>query len=104
MAAVGAASPLHLSLIYVGDFKMVLRALLTALMTASFAVAAQAASVASIEGQGSVNRGGGFQPLQVGAQLEPGNRVLAAPGSSVTITFGPNCAIHGARGTKLPSS
>ena len=72
---------------------MILRALLTALLVSGFAAAAQAASVASIEGQGSVNRGGGFGPLQVGAQLEPGDRVLAAPGSSVTITFAPNCAI-----------
>ena len=72
---------------------MFLRALLSAVLAVSLAAAAQAASVSSIEGQGSVSRGGGYQPLQVGAQLEPGNRVLASQGSSVTISFSPTCAI-----------
>ena len=79
--------------IYAGVQKMILRTLFTMVFAVSIAAAAHAAVVDAIEGQGSANSGGGFQPLQVGDQLQPGTRVLAAPGSSVTISFSANCAI-----------
>ncbi len=66
---------------------------MTAVLAVSLAAAAQAASVASIEGQGSVNRGDGFRPVNVGAELQAGDRVLASQGSSVTISFSPSCEI-----------
>ena len=72
---------------------MILRAVATTVLMMSFAAAANAASVSALEGQGSVNRGGGFRPVNVGAELQAGDRVLAAQGSSVTISFSPTCEI-----------
>ena len=72
---------------------MFLRASIAAVFAVASIAAAQAATVSSVEGQGSVNRGGGYQPVQVGAELQAGDRVLAGQGSSVTISFSPTCAV-----------
>jgi hypothetical protein len=77
----------------VGEVGMIFRAFLAFIMALSFAAAAEAAVVTSIEGEGeaSVDRGGGFQALQTGATLKPGDRVLAGRRSRVAIQFAPNC-------------
>ena len=69
------------------------RILLAALMVSTSAGLAEAAVVSALSGQASVITTGGLTPIDVGTQLEPGQRVLASNGSTVTIKFSSDCEI-----------
>ena len=70
---------------------IILRAVLTGLMAWALASAAHAAVVSTISGQAFVMTAGGSKPIDVGTHLQPGQRVLASRGSTVTISFAPDC-------------
>ena len=72
---------------------MVFRVVLTALIVVSGAAAANAAVISSIDGRASANRGFGFKAVNVGSQLQAGDRVLVAQGSSATVSFYEDCEI-----------
>ena len=72
---------------------MLVRVLLAALIASSFAAASHAAVFTALSGEASVNRGAGFKLLDVGAQLQTGDRVLVSQGRTVTILLSPDCEI-----------
>ena len=76
-----------------GGEGMISRAILAILISVSCAWPVHAAVVSSVSGQTLVNRGAGFEPIEAGAQLQPGDRVLAARRGTATISFGPDCEI-----------
>ena len=57
------------------------------------AVTAQAATLEILENQAAVkaNFGGGFGPVSNGAQLQPGDSVMAQPGGSAQIVYEGGC-------------
>lgn len=53
----------------------------------------QAATVQSVQGKVSINRGGGFQPVAASAQAGPGDVVTASPGGSAQVVYGDGCKV-----------
>lgn len=77
---------------------------LITLMTAFILTNAQAAVLSSFEGDVSVNRGNGFQPVSLGAVLDPGYRVRTGEGTA-TIRYDNGCTTTvAARQTVVVSS
>jgi hypothetical protein len=54
---------------------------------------AQAATLLNPQGEILVNRGGGFQPIEGKFELLPGDTLIANPGGSGLLSYGPGCAI-----------
>ena len=77
---------------------------LITLMTAFILTNAQAAVLSSFEGDVSVNRGNGFQPVSLGAVLDPGYRLRTGEGTA-TIRYDNGCTTTvAARQTVVVSS
>ena len=57
------------------------------------APAAQATSVQNAGGPVSVNSGDGFRPIQGGAQVQPGDVVMAGAGGQAEIVFDNGCRV-----------
>ncbi len=71
----------------------ILRAVLAVLIAWALASTAQAAVVSAISGQASIMTADGTKPIDIGTQLQPGQRVMASRRSTVTISFAPDCEI-----------
>jgi hypothetical protein len=61
--------------------------LLFAFPLIAFALPASAATVESIQGKVSINRGAGFQQIGTVTQANPGDLVMASPDSSAEIVY-----------------
>lgn len=59
----------------------------------SFALAARAASVDSIEGRVLINRGNGYQQMAGPSQAHVGDTLMASPGSSAKLRYGDGCTV-----------
>jgi hypothetical protein len=55
---------------------------------------AATATVQSVQGNVSIDRGTGFQQLTSAMPAEVGNRIMAAPGSSAKIVYGDGCTVE----------
>jgi len=55
---------------------------------------ARAAGVEVVEGQVSINRGDGYQPVVDWAPASPGDLVMASPNSSGKITYADGCVVE----------
>lgn len=53
-----------------------------------------AATVQSVQGQVSVNRGAGYQPARSGAPAKPGDVVMASPGGSAQVAYPDGCVVN----------
>jgi hypothetical protein len=71
---------------------------LAAAVACGLAVSAPAqaarATVQSVQGNVSIDRGTGFQQLTSAMPAEIGNRIMAAPGSSAKIVYGDGCTVE----------
>ena len=55
---------------------------------------ALAATVQPVQGQVSINRGEGFQPLAGKTQARPGDLVMASPGGEAKILYADGCMVN----------
>jgi hypothetical protein len=63
--------------------------------------AASAATVETVEGQVSLNRGDGYRPIAVVAAAKSGDLVMASPGGSGKIVYADGCAVEVKPGTVI---
>ena len=59
----------------------------------SFAAAAEAGVITSLDGRASVSSGEGFRLAANGTELQPGDRLLVGKDSRVTVAFAADCQI-----------
>jgi hypothetical protein len=52
-----------------------------------------AATVQSVQGQVSINRGQGFQPINGAAELKAGDSVIVSPGGSASVSYPDGCNV-----------
>lgn len=72
---------------------MLARSVLVAFAFLSTASIVSAATVTSIAGQVSVNRGTGFLPLTDGAEVAAGERITVPPGGAARVVFSATCTL-----------
>ena len=71
----------------------------TFLLAAVLSLPALAASVDSIQGKVSINRGSGFKPLNGSTEANAGDQVMASPGGSANIVYPDGCVVKVDPGT-----
>jgi hypothetical protein len=63
------------------------------LLAAGLSLPALAASVDSIQGQVSVNRGNGYQRVAASTEAKAGDQVMASPAGSANIVYADGCVV-----------
>jgi hypothetical protein len=65
----------------------------------AFSTVSFAATVNTVQGKISVNRGTGFKPVSGGTGAAPGDKVMAGPNSSGQIVYDSGCVVEVAAGS-----